>query len=85
VCEVLPPSNKQNDLFKKLRTYQRCQVPHYWLLDPDVEVLAVYRWIAEGYLLMVTAKGSERVRAEPFDAVELSARKLLLGDADASA
>jgi Uma2 family endonuclease len=85
VCEILSPSNKQNDLFKKLRTYQRCQVPHYWILDPEVEVLAVYRWTAEGYLLVVTAEGSERVRAEPFDAVELSVRELLAGDADASA
>ena len=85
VCEILSPSNKQNDLFKKLRTYQRCQVPHYWILDPEVEVLAVYRWTAEGYLLVVTAEGSERVRAEPFDAVELSVRELLAGDADVSA
>ena len=85
VCEILSLSNKQNNFFKKLRTYQRCQVPHYWLLDPEVEVLAVYRWTAEGYLLVVTAEGSERVRAEPFDAVELSVRELLAGDADASA
>jgi Uma2 family endonuclease len=84
VCEVLSPSNKQNDLFKKLRIYQRCQVPHYWLLDPEVEVLAVYRWTAEGYLLVMTAEGSERVRAEPFEAVELSVHELLVGDADAS-
>jgi len=34
---------------------------------------------------VVTAEGSERVRAEPFDAVELSVRELLAGDADASA
>jgi Uma2 family endonuclease len=85
VGEILSPSNKQNDLFKKLRTYQRCQVPHYWLLDPEVEVLAVYRWTAEGYLLVVTTEGSERVRAEPFDAVELSVRELLAGDAETSA
>ncbi|WP_437642578.1 Uma2 family endonuclease [Sorangium sp. So ce854] len=80
VCEILSPSNKQNDLFKKLRTYQRCQVPHTWILDPDVEVLAVYRWTAEGYLLVLTAEGQELVRAEPFDAVEFSVHGLLAGD-----
>ncbi|WP_437573599.1 Uma2 family endonuclease [Sorangium sp. So ce887] len=80
VCEILSPSNKQNDLFKKLRTYQRCQVPHYWILDPEVEVLAVYRWTAEGYLLVLTAEGQESIRAEPFDAVEFSVHSLLAGD-----
>jgi Uma2 family endonuclease len=80
VCELLSPSNKQNDLFKKLRTYRRCQVPHYWILDPEVEGLAIYRWTAEGYLLVLTAEGRERVRAEPFDAVEFSVHSLLAGD-----
>ncbi|EYF04472.1 Uma2 family endonuclease [Chondromyces apiculatus] len=82
VSEILSPSTKQNDLFKKLRIYARNQVPHYWILDPDVAVLWVYRWTAEGYLLVHTAEGQERVRAEPFDAVELSVQSLL-GDDDA--
>jgi len=80
VCEILSPSNKQNDLFKKLRTYGRCQVPHYWILDPEAEALAVYRWTPEGYLVVLTAAGSERVRAEPFDAIELSVHSLLADD-----
>ncbi|WP_437963979.1 Uma2 family endonuclease [Sorangium sp. So ce260] len=80
VCEILSPSNKQNDLFKKLRTYQRCQVPYCWILDPEAEVLAVYRWTVEGYLLVLTAEGQESIRAEPFDAVEFSVRSLLAGE-----
>jgi Uma2 family endonuclease len=82
VCEILSPSNKQNDLFRKLRTYRRCQVAHYWIIDPDpdIEALAVYRWTPDGYLLVITAEGSERIRAEPFDAVELSVHELIAGD-----
>lgn len=80
VCEILSPANKQNDLFKKLRTYRQSQVPHYWILDPDAEALGVYRWTADGYLLVLTAEGRERVRAEPFDAVEFSVHSLLAGD-----
>jgi Uma2 family endonuclease len=82
VCEILSPSNKQNDLFKKLRIYRQNQVPHYWILDPDAESLGVYRWTPEGYLLVVTAGGRERVRAEPFDAVEFSVHSLLADDED---
>ena len=72
VCEILSPSNPNNDLLKKLRVYQRCHVPHYWIIDPVAEVLIVYRWTSEGYLLVVTSEGSERVKPEPFDAIELS-------------
>lgn len=42
--------------------------------------LAVYRWTPEGYLVVLTAEGRERVRAEPFDAVEFSVQGLLTGD-----
>ncbi|WP_129349842.1 Uma2 family endonuclease [Sorangium cellulosum] len=80
VCEILSPSNKQNDLFKKLRTYQRCRVPHTWILDPEAEALVVHRWTPEGCLIVLTADGHERIRAEPFEAVELSVRGLLAGD-----
>jgi Uma2 family endonuclease len=80
VCEILSPSNKQNDLFKKLRVYQRCQVANYWIIDPDAEALAVYRWTPDGYLLVLTAVGHERVHAEPFDAVEHSVHTLIAGD-----
>lgn len=80
VCEILSPSNKQNDLFKKLRIYGRCEVPHYWILDPEAEALAVYRWTPDGYLVALTASGDERVRPEPFGAIEVSVHSLLAGD-----
>jgi Uma2 family endonuclease len=79
VCEILSPSNPENDLFKKIRVYQRAQVPHYWIIDPAAETLAVYRWTPDGFLLVTVSKGEERVRAEPFDAVELSVRELVVG------
>jgi hypothetical protein len=34
------------------------------------ETLSVNRWTAEGYLEVLTADRTERVRAEPFDAIE---------------
>lgn len=80
VCEILSASNAHHDLVKKMRVYQRSQVRHYWLLDPEAETLTVHRWTAEGYLLVQSAAGSELVRAEPFDAVELSVRALIEGD-----
>jgi Uma2 family endonuclease len=80
ICEILSPSNPRNDLIKKMRTYQRSGVPHYWLVDPVAETLHVYRSVEGGYLLVLSAEGEERVRAEPFEAVTLSVRGLLDGE-----
>ncbi|HVI03931.1 MAG TPA: Uma2 family endonuclease [Enhygromyxa sp.] len=71
VCEILSPSNAANDLVKKMRGYHRGGVPHYWIADPREETLTVYRWTAEGFLLVLAADREERVRAEPFEQVEL--------------
>jgi Uma2 family endonuclease len=76
VCEVLSPSRPGHDTVTKLRTYQRCQVPHYWLLDPMRETLTVLRWTPDGYLVALAAARGDRVRAEPFEAVELDVGEL---------
>ena len=82
VCEILSPSNTKNDTLWKMRTYPRCGVPHYWLLDPIDETLVVHRWTDKGYLIVQTAQGEERIGAEPFEAVHLSVRGLLEGEED---
>ncbi len=71
VCEILSPSNAQNDLVRKLRALQRACVPHYWLVDPSNKTLTVLRFTPDGYLTALTAGGSDIVRAEPFEAVEI--------------
>lgn len=75
VCEVLS-TNRRNDLIKKMRAYHRHQVGHYWIIDPDEESLRVCRWHSDGYTVVLIAERDERVRAEPFDAIELSVATL---------
>ena len=70
MCEILS-TNKRNDLIKKKRTYHQHHVGHYWLVDPAELTLMVYRWSAVGYIDVLSAEAGERVRAEPFDAIEL--------------
>lgn len=76
VCEVLSSSDKRRDQVLKLRVYHRHGVPHYWMLDPDEKTLTVYRWQADGYVNALIAEAGERVRAEPFDALEFAVGKL---------
>ena len=79
-CEVLS-SNHRNDLVKKKRLYHQHQVPHYWIADPVEQTLAVYRWSPDGYVEVLTTERGERVRAEPFEAIELVVG-VLFGDDD---
>lgn len=83
VCEVLSESNASNDLVRKMRGYHRSEVPHYWVVDPSAETLTVYRWTVEGFLVALAAERSERVRAEPFEEIELLVGSLFGDDDDA--
>lgn len=79
ICEILSDSNRTSDTVVKLRRYHQAGVPHYWLLDPVDRTLVVHRHLPEGYVVALAAAAGERVRAEPFDAIELSV-SVLLGD-----
>jgi len=71
VCEVLSPSTVRLDRGGKLRVYARERVAHVWMVDPLAQTLEVLRLDGETYRIVLTAAGEERVRAEPFDAIEL--------------
>ena len=70
-CEVLSPSNSARDRSKKLPLYAREHVRHLWLVDPLVRTLEVLRLEGERWVIVAVHEGSARVRAEPFDAIEL--------------
>ncbi len=80
VCEVLSPSNANHDTVKKLRSYHRDGVPHYWIADPLEGTLTVMRWSADGYVTILSAERDEVVRAEPFEELELTVATLLGDD-----
>ncbi len=43
VVEILSPSTRKRDLEVKRRLYERTGVREYWLVDPDVNAVTVYR------------------------------------------
>ncbi len=83
ICELLSPTNASNDTVTKMRLYHRSRVAHYWLIDPVAETLSVFRWTDEGYLQVMLAERGERVRAEPFDALEFPLGEFFGDDAGA--
>jgi len=71
VCEVVSPSTGAVDRARKMRVYARERVAHLWIVDPILRTLEVYRLEDARWIVASTHGGTDAVRAEPFDAVEL--------------
>jgi Uma2 family endonuclease len=82
ICEIVSESNRTIDTVTKLRRYHQAGVPHYWILDTAERTLTVHRHTPDGYLVALRAVARERVRAEPFEAIELTVGALLGDDVD---
>ncbi len=71
VCEVLSDRTRRVDRVVKPRIYAREGVEHIWLVDPDAQSLEVFRLDNGSWRLLGAFAESERVRAAPFDAIEI--------------
>jgi Uma2 family endonuclease len=80
VCEVLSPSTAKLDVVLKLPKYARAGVKHAWIVDPMNRLLEVFRQEHEQWVLVTTFGGDDKVRAEPFEAVELELVELWLDE-----
>ena len=81
VCEIVSPGHEKQDLVVKPRVLHAAEVAHYWVLDPEERILLVHRWSPDGYTVVQRAAAGETVRAEPFEAIEISVGALS-GDDD---
>ncbi len=71
VCEVLSQRTRRIDKVQKMRIYAREGVRHVWHVDPLAQTLDIFRLQGSQWLLVDSFVGEERVRAEPFEALEL--------------
>jgi len=76
VCEILSPSTARLDRVRKLPIYANWKVSHAWLIDPEARTLEVFRLETGHWLLLGAHADASRVRAEPFDAVEIDLFRL---------
>jgi Uma2 family endonuclease len=75
-CEVVSPGSERIDRERKLPIYARERVAHVWLVNPLERMVEVYRLDGDGYRLVVTRGGTDRVRLEPFGAIEIELEAL---------
>ncbi len=70
-CEVLSERTWRRDRGSKMRIYAREGVRHLWHVDPIARTLDIFRLEGGDWLLVRAFAGEERVRSEPFEAIEL--------------
>ncbi|MDF3064677.1 MAG: uncharacterized protein K0R38_278 [Polyangiaceae bacterium] len=70
-CAVLSPKNAKMDRTKKLPLYAAAGVSFVWLVDPLARTLEVLRLAEQKYVIEGGYADDAKVRAIPFDAIEL--------------
>lgn len=71
LAEISSPSTAGHDRVRKLPLYLRQGVGHVWLVEPLSQTLEVLRREGERWILAANATGSDSVRLEPFEAIEI--------------
>jgi Uma2 family endonuclease len=71
VCEVHSPKTRRLDRSRKRVIYAKNGVGHLWFIDPRDRSFETYKLLREHWLLVGDAGDDERVRVEPFEAIEL--------------
>jgi Uma2 family endonuclease len=82
VCEIVSPKHEKRDFVTKPLALLAAEVPYYWLLHPEEQMLIVQRWTAKGYLTTLSASAGQTVRAQPFDAIEIRVAEMFGDDDD---
>ena len=66
VVEILSPTTQQTDRVTKAQLYAKYGVPHYWLIDPEQQVLEAYELSGEQYNLATKAQDADLLTTSVF-------------------
>ena len=78
VVEIGSPSTRGRDETIKRRLYERCAVSEYWVIDPELDVVRVYRRESSGEFARPTELSRER--SDALTTPVLPGLELRLGD-----
>jgi len=73
--EILSPSTRRKDRITKMNIYKKAGVLHYWLVDPQDQVLQCFFLQGDNYVLLI--QGKEDIISHPvFTGLEINLDKL---------
>lgn len=71
LVEILSPSTRRRDLLVKSALYARFGVASYWVVDPDIDRIELFRLTGNEYRLVQTANGHEVVEPAEFPGLRI--------------
>ncbi len=71
VIEILSPSTRRTDVLVKSEIYARFGVPHYWVVDPDIDRVEIYRLAGKAYQSVRTASAPAVLEHEDFPGLRI--------------
>jgi Uma2 family endonuclease len=71
VCEILSPATFSTDKIKKMPIYAHHGVGHIWLIDPEAMIMDTFKLESGRWLLLGSFAENDKVRAEPFQEIEI--------------
>ncbi len=76
LVEILSDSTRKTDEIIKRKLYERFQVPEYWIIDPELETVKIYRFSDHGYsrAAELSAEANETLRTPLLPDRELALR-----------
>lgn len=72
VCEVLSGSTEKRDRTLKMRIYGKAGIPHFWLIDPRLQILEAFENRNSHWTKTGDWNSDDEVRAPPFEAFSFS-------------
>lgn len=76
VVEVLSPSTSRKDRLKKLHIYQKVQVQHYWIVNPEEKTLECFALREGNYALVASGVDDEVVEHPDFPGLSVDLQAL---------
>lgn len=76
VVEVMSPSSARKDRLQKMRIYQKAQVQHYWLVDPQEKTLECFAWHDGVYALVASGMEEDIVEHPNFAGLSIALKSL---------
>jgi Uma2 family endonuclease len=79
LIEILSPSTRRRDVLIKSRLYAKHGVPHYWIVDPDLNRIETFALNDDVYALTRTFNAPETMTPEGFPELVLPLDYIFLG------
>lgn len=79
IIEILPPSNQSNDLVTKLNLYMKYGVKEYWIVNPMLNTVQVYKLNMDGvYEQADILKNSGKLKSQVIQGFNVEIEELFL-------